>query len=60
MHTGNIILIILDEINSCNSLLQRSGGGGGGLDELTVYSVFSEISRAVGHMHSQSPPMAHR
>jgi AP2-associated kinase len=30
------------------------------LDELTVYSVFSEICKAVSHMHSQVPPLAHR
>ena len=39
-----------------------AGGGGGsaGLDELTVYSVFSEVCRAVAHMHAQNPPLAHR
>ena len=41
-------------------LLHRSGAGGGGMDELTVYTVFSEVCRAVSFMHSQNPPMAHR
>ncbi|MEW5309995.1 MAG: hypothetical protein WDW38_001831 [Sanguina aurantia] len=30
------------------------------LDDLLVFEVFSEVCRAVAHMHAQSPPITHR
>ncbi|KAF5835406.1 kinase-like domain-containing protein, partial [Dunaliella salina] len=30
------------------------------LDSFFIYEVFSEVCQAVQHMHSQSPPLAHR
>jgi len=38
-------------------LMQRSNFN---LDDLTVFTVFSEVCNAVAHMHRQNPPVAHR
>lgn len=47
----------LETLRNCtlapHSLLQN-------LDDLLVFEVFSEVCRAVAHMHAQSPPITHR